>query len=149
MKKNLTKWMIALACVFSISITAFADKDKPVSVSQLPAKAQQILKKNFSNYKVALAKVETEFFDKTYDVIFTNGDKLEFDKNGNWQEISCERTAVPNALVPASIRQYVNSTYPGAKILKIEIDRNEYEVKLNNRLEITFNSSFQVIDIDD
>ena len=27
-----------------------------------------------------MAKMETDWFDKSYDVIFTNGDKLEFDK---------------------------------------------------------------------
>lgn len=149
MKKKLTKWMIALVCVFSVSVAAFADRDKPVNVSQLPAKAQQVLKKSFPKHKVALAKMESEIFDKKYDVIFTNGDKIEFDKNGNWLEISCERTAVPSSLVPAAISKYVSGSYPGTKILKIELDRSEYEVKLNNRLEVTFNSSFQVIDIDD
>lgn len=149
MKTKMTKWLIALMCVFCVSTTALADKDKPITVSQLPTKAQQVVKKYFSNHKVALAKVESDFFDKTYDVIFTNGDKLEFDKNGNWTEVSCKSSAVPAAMVPAAIKTYVRKNYPHIQILEIEVDRKEYDVKLSNRLEITFNSRFQVIDIDD
>lgn len=149
MKTNLTKWMIALFCLFCVSTTVMADRDTPITVGQLPTKAQQILKKNFSAHKVALAKMESEFFDKSYDVIFTNGDRLEFDKNGNWKEVECKSSAVPAALIPSAIREYVKTNYPDAKIVKIELDRKEFEVKLSNRLEITFNSKFQVIDIDD
>ena len=64
-------------------------------------------------------------------------------------EIDCKMSSVPAALIPAKIKQYVKSTYPGAKIIQIEVDASEYEVKLSNRLEVTFNKSFQVIDIDD
>ena len=35
-----------------------------------------------------------------------------------------------------------------ARILEIEFDHNEYEIKLSNRWEITFDSQMRVIDID-
>lgn len=81
--------------------------------------------------------------------MFNNGEKIEFDRKGNWTEIDCKMSAVPAKLVPASIARYVKSTYPGTKILKIEKDDYDYEVQLSNRLEIKFNKNFQVIDIDD
>lgn len=142
------KWMIALLCVFGIQVAAVADTDKPISVNQLPATAQQLITKNFSGKKVALAKMETGFFDRSYDVIFTNGDKVEFDKAGNWTEITCKHSAVPAALVPAAISKYVQAHYPGTKIIQIEKDRKEYDVELSSGLEITFNAKFQVTDID-
>ena len=88
-------------------------------------------------------------FEKPYGVVFNNGEKVEFDRRGNWTEINCKMSSVPAALVPAKITQYVKSTYPGTKILEIEKDDNQYEVKLSNRLEVTFNRNFQVVDIDD
>lgn len=147
--KSLKIWMVALLGILFVGTTAFADNEKPVSVNNLPALARQVITRNFAGKKVAFAKVESGVINKNYDVIFTNGDKVEFDKKGAWTEIDCEHTSVPAALVPSAIRNYVNSNYSGNIILKIERNSREYEVKLSNGLEIKFNSKFQVTDIDD
>lgn len=149
MKRIIQSAVVALVCLVAFSVSALADNDKPINVNQLPATAQQIIKKHFSAKKVALAKVESGLFEKSYDVVFNNGEKVEFDRNGNWTEINCNMSSVPAGLVPAKITSYVKSTYPGTKILQIEKDDNRYEVKLSNRLEVTFNKNFQVVDIDD
>lgn len=149
MKKSLKIWMVMLLGILLVGTSAFADNDKPVSVSKLPAVARQVISKHFATRKVALAKVESGFIDKNYDVIFTNGDKLEFDKKGAWTEINCKRSGVPSALVPAAIKTYVNANYAGQKIVKLERDSRKYDVELSNGLEITFNNKFQVTDIDD
>ena len=39
--------------------------------------------------------------------------------------------------------------YPGVVIKEYDVDRNSHEVKLSNRLEIKFNRTFQVVEIDD
>ena len=77
------------------------------------------------------------------------GERGRVRRRGNWTEINCKMSSVPAALVPAKITQYVKSPYPGTKILEIEKADNQYEVKLSNRLEVTFNRNFQVVDIDD
>lgn len=148
MKRIIQATVVALVCLVTFQVSAVAGNDKPISVTQLPATAQQVLKKYFGNKKVALAKQETGLFEKAYDVVFNNGEKIEFDRKGNWTEIDCKLSSVPKGLVPAKIAQYVKSTYPGMKILQMEKDDNQYEVKLSNRLEITFNKNFQVVDID-
>ncbi|MCZ2607976.1 PepSY-like domain-containing protein, partial [Bacteroides fragilis] len=38
--------------------------------------------------------------------------------------------------------------YPDAKVLKIERDKTDYEVKLSNGWELKFDSKFNLIDID-
>lgn len=148
MKTNLKIWMIAFIGVLLMGTTAFADNDKPITVNNLPALAKQLLNRNFSNKKVALAQMEGNVINKTYDVIFTNGDKVEFDKRGNWTEIDCKRSAVPSALVPSAIKTYVQRNYSGSRIVKIERDSREYDVKLSNGIELTFNNKFQLTDID-
>lgn len=148
MKTFIKKSIMALICLVAFQTTAMADNDKPISVAQLPATAQQVINTLFSGKKVALAKVESGLLDKSYDVIFTTGEKIEFDRNGNWTEIDCKRSTVPAKLVPSQITGYVNSNYSGNKILKIEKDRNEYEINLSNGVEIKFNKNFMVIDID-
>lgn len=148
MKTIIKKTLMALVCLVAFQTAAMADNDKPVNVNQLPATAQQVIKGSFAGKKVALAKVESGLIDKSYDVIFTTGEKIEFDRSGNWTEIDCKRSEVPATLVPTQIKNYVNTNYSGNKILKIEKDRNEYEINLSNGVEVKFNKNFMVIDID-
>ncbi len=141
--------IMMLFCALFVQTAAFADLEKPVTLAQLPAAAQQTIKTHFADRQIALAKVEMEVFGKTYDVIFTNGEKIEFDSKGQWRDIECRQSRVPAALIPAAIANFVKKNYPQTTILKIERDRRSYEIELSNRLELKFNNSFQLIDIDD
>ena len=80
MKTFIKKSIMAIVCLVAFQTTAMADNDKPINVNQLPATAQQVIKGSFSGMKVALAKVESGLIDKSYDVIFTTGEKIEFDR---------------------------------------------------------------------
>lgn len=143
------KFTFALICALTLGITmAFAGNDKIITVSNLPETAQQFLKKNFKNAKIAIVKKENKLIKNDYEVTFANGNKIEFDSEGNWEEIDCKATAVPASAVPAKITQHVKANYPQAKILQIDKKRNGYEVKLSNRMELEFNKSFQLTDID-
>ena len=141
--------MKKLIFLFVCSIqVALADNDKPINFTQLPQAAQKFVKQHFPKAKIAFVKMETELFDKSYDVVFNNGDKLEFDKKGEWTEVNCKSTVVPAKVIPAPIKKYVETNYPEAKVLSIERDRYDYEVKLSNFWEIKFDMNFNVIDMD-
>lgn len=142
------KIFMLLVCIFALQTAVRADDDKPIQVKHLPERAQQFIKRHFADCKVAIAKMESSFFDKSYDIIFTNGNKVEFNKQGNWTEVDCKYGTVPAGIVPIAIRNYVSANYPEAKILKIERENREYEVKLSNRWELKFDSSFHLIDLD-
>lgn len=143
------KLTFILVCLFSVCFTTLrADNEKPIPVTQLPDAAQQFIKQHFADRKVALAKVETEFMSKSYEVIFSDGDQIEFDGKGNWKEIDCKFSSVPAAAIPSRIMEYVREHYPDATVLKIDKDRREYEVKLSNRVELSFDMKFNLTDID-
>lgn len=143
------KIFVLLVCLFALQTVVRADNDRPITVNQLPATAQQFIKKYFPNVNVAFAKMEKDFFQTSYEVLFANGNKLEFNGSGEWADLDCKYTAVPTELIPAQITEYIKMYYPGTSVLKMERDYSTYEVKLNNRLELTFNKQFQLIDIDD
>lgn len=143
------KLVLLLVCMFAMQTMVMADNDKPIQVNQLPAKAQTFIATHFKDHKVAMAKEESGVFYKSYDVVFTNGEEVEFDKAGEWKEVKCRQSEVPAAIVPEVIRNYVKTNYPNERILQIELDKKEYEIRLSNRLEITFDSQMRVIDIDD
>lgn len=147
MKRILETMLFALALLFASPASANTDGGKAISPGKLPQAALQTINTHLPGRKIVIAKVESELFSKSYTVIFTNGEKIEFDGRGRWTEVKCKRSAVPASLVPAQIAQYIRANYPDCRILEIERD-DEYEVKLSNHVEVTFNKKFEVIDID-
>lgn len=144
------KLMILSAILVTFGInTACADNDKPITVTQLPQTAQQFIKTHFPKEKVAFAKLERDFLETTYEVLFTNSTKVEFYKDGEWKEVDCKYSTVPAKIVPAQIAQYVTQNYPDAQVVQIDRDKRDYEVKLTNGWELTFDLNFNLIDIDD
>lgn len=142
------KLVLLFAIAFAFQTAVFADNDKPITIGQLPQPAQQFINKHFNGKSVAIAKIESGIIERSYDVIFTNGDKLEFDRKGNWTDIDCKYSEVPAAVVPAQITDYVKKNHAGVKIIKIEREKNRHDVDLSNGWELTFDKKFNVIDID-
>lgn len=142
------KLFFLLVCLFTLQTGVYADNDKPIQVTQMPSAAQQFIKQHFSGQKVAMAKMESDFFDKSYEVIFANGNKVDFDKKGNWKDVDCKFSSVPVAIIPTAILKYVKANYPDTHILKIDQDKKDFEVKLSNRIELKFDKRFNLIDID-
>ena len=138
-------FLLLMTMVMTMSLTMSADDDdRVITYDQLPQAAQTFLKANFAT-KVPLL-VTADWDD--YTIRYESGEKIEFDRSGDWKDIECYNSKVPAAAVPAQIASYIQQNYPGKSIIKIERHRSVYEVKLNNGLEVEFNRSFQVIDMD-
>lgn len=120
----------------------------PIQVSDLPQTAQDFITRHFEGKEIALIQIDREFLETKYDVIFANGDKLKFEKNGEWKEVDCKYSEVPAAIIPQQIKESINMKYPQAKVLEIDRDARGYDVKLDNRLELEYNNNFELVDID-
>lgn len=146
MKKLLL--LIASAILLS-TLPASAGDDRPIAYGDLPAAARELLAAHFDGLRVSRSSVERSLFDREYTVVFSDGSKIEFDKEGAWTKIECRRQAVPQALVPQAIRDAVAADFEGARIRSIERDRREYEVELENGLDLTFDRQFRLVEVDD
>ncbi len=142
------KLFLILVLLFALLGVVSAGNDIPVTMDQLPAGAQKFIKSYFPKSEVSFMKMEKDWLEKQYDVIFTNGDKLEFDNQGNWTEVDCKYTALPEGIVPKPILDYVAKNHPHTKIVQIERERKYYEIELTNGIELKFNSQFRAIEID-
>ena len=140
--------MFILACVLTFVTTAKADNYQPITRDQLPTKAQTFLTTYFPTAKTSLIRRDLDLTELSYDVIFTDGSKVEFDRKGHWTEVDCVSRPVPTGIVPETISKTIKAQYPDATVIKIERDLRDYEVKLSNRVELTFNKSMHLIDID-
>ena len=144
------KILLTLIAIFSIGIfVASADNDKIINKSQLPAQAQQFIDAHFAGINLTYAKEECNIFFNSYEVRLADGTKIEFSSKGNWEEVDCRFGEVPAAIIPQAIKDYIDKNFKGEKVLVIEKDRNDYEVKLSNRLELKFDKDFNIYDIDD
>ena len=139
------KVILLLAAMMLMGFNAKADHDQVITFDQMPELAQAFHKQYFAG-KVPL--VVTMDWDD-YTIRYESGEKVEFNKQGDWKEIDCRASMVPQELIPEQIKTSIANSFPGAIILKIDRNRRGYEVKLNNGLEVEFSPDFQVIDIDD
>lgn len=142
--KNL-KFIALLAIVLTFSFNVKADNDQVITFDQLPASAQALHKQYFGDKVPLVITMDCD----DYTIIYQSGEKVEFNKQGEWKDVNCRVSAVPAALIPEQIKTHVKATFPGTTIIDIDRGLRGYEVKLNNGLEIEYNSTFQVIDIDD
>lgn len=142
MKKKI---VMMLAFVLTMCMPMKADNDRVITFDQLPVQAQTLLKQHFADKVIMIVTVDYD----DYTVMYQSGEKVEFDKRGNWKDFNCKTSAVPTALIPVQIKAHVNATFPGTTIIKLDRDRRGYDVKLNNGLELEYNKNFQVVEIDD
>lgn len=136
-----------------VSIAAFVSvagaEDKPVTFNQLPEGARTFLDTNYQKVKLVLATKDDDFIRPEFNVVLENGVAIQFDNDGRLEKIASRSGDIPAAVIPKQITDIVKSHYPNAYIVEYEVDRKTYEVKLSNRIEITFDSSFRMIEIDD
>lgn len=145
------KVLFALVCMFALfATTVKADNERALPLNKFPQTAQQFIKQHFGGQKVVISKVETDFLEKVYNVVFDNGYSVEFYRNGDWKEIECKFGEVPAAAVPSFIQKYVKENYPDAKIWKLELDKSdkEYDVQLSTRWELKFDLKGNLIDLE-
>lgn len=141
--------ILAAAALLAASAPAMAGNDRPINVTELPATSQQFLKTYFQGVEVSFAQLDEEMFDKDYKVVFVDGSKVEFDKQGQWKEVDCQYGEVPSGVVPQQIRDYVAKHFAGRKITKIDRDKRDYEVELDNGLDLKFDLKFRLVKMDD
>ena len=85
----------------------------------------------------------------SYDVILTDGTNVEFNHKGEWKEIKRHGLPIPPAIIPEVIQDLIKKNYSSNKVVKIEKEIRDYEIKLDNGLEMTFDLKGNLIDIDD
>lgn len=134
------KKLIAFIAVIMLTVGATYARDKYYhNADPLPAAAKSMLSKYFSGLKVSQVKEDAGLLGvEDYEVILNNGTKIEFNKDGSWKEVNGGINAIPKALLLKSINTFISKNYAGNKIVKIQKERNKYEVELNNGMELDF-----------
>lgn len=139
--------MLTLAGLVCWAAT-WAGNDKTIAFAELPEKARTVVSRYFDAKQVAAVKQDREWFGTTYEVKFYDGTEIEFLGNGEWKEIDCSPRAVPAGLIPVEIVRVVQERYPGRTIVKIDRDRRDWEVELDDDTDLKFDLKYDLIDVD-
>ncbi len=132
MKKKIMAMVVALAAA---AVPALAGT--PVSTSELPQAVLTFLAKHFPNDPVRKAEKDQGRRGLEYEVDLTSGAEADFRADGTWKKVEAARgKAVPAAIVPAAIADFVKNSFPGTAIKEISRRRGGYEVELDNGTEL-------------
>jgi uncharacterized protein YuzE len=146
--KSLLNIVVAFAVLF-IAAPLVSCQDKIITVKELPTVAQTFISEYFPDVAVSFAKKDRELMKTTYEVTLQDGTEIDFNSKGEWDKVECKRAAVPSELVPANIAEYVETSFPGQVIVKIDKEPYGIEIELGNDLELKFDKNGKLINIDD
>ena len=146
------KLILFAAFVFCGLAPAHADgHEEPIPFERLPQAAQTFLKTHFDTLTVAYIVADHKIMAVEYEVTYTDRTEVDFRSDGSWESVERKYDAVPAAIVPKQISDFVaaNELFSRQFIRKIERDPYTWEIELSGGMEIKFDRKFNVIGYDD
>lgn len=140
---GMKKWIFILISLFVVQGVLSIKDRAALTVNDLSPKTRLFIEQHFPYTEVFHVHSKRNFWDRIYNVVFTNGDRLEFNKAGSWAEITSKEGALSKSVIPHAIQYYVAGNYPGNEIVELKWDKRFYKIELANGLELTFNKAFQ------
>ena len=113
------------------------DTERFIGIADLPEKAATFIQNNFPSADVISVVKDYDDLSYTYDVVLSDGTRIEFKRSGEWKDVDARTSKVPDAIVPADILNYVQTNYEGNYIVDISRDIR-YDVELDNKRELVF-----------
>ncbi|SDF26171.1 PepSY-like domain-containing protein [Epilithonimonas hungarica] len=114
---------------------------------EMPATIKSFLAKYYPKATVVKYEAKSTVVGKKYEVKLNNGAEIDFDKNGNWEEIS-DKQGIVSALIPAKIKAYLDQHYKGIKVESIDKERNKIKVDLQNDIDLEFDKNGKFLRVD-
>lgn len=134
------KIILSVMMTVLMATSAMAD-DRVVSADTLPQSSKSFIAANFDG--VTVTYVEKDF--DSYDVQLSNGIEIDFKRNGEWESVESIQTPVPTSILPVPVVTSVTKAHPQATIMKVEKERGNFEIKLNNMMELVISPSGKII----
>ena len=125
------------------------DIHRIITFEELPVKAQEFVITYFPEQNIRFVRMEIEVTKTEYTVRFDNGMEIEFNGNGDWDEVESHSECLPSGFLPESILNYLSRHHPNACLHEIARSRHKFEIELANGLELIFNKNGEFLRYDD
>jgi len=147
--------IVILAFVW-VSCTKYEDKsskkhksEQLISYEELHSEARAFIKDHFSNYTIDKIRVKPHDSKEYYKVYFSGCSlKIEFNRNGEWQEVDGKHSPIPTSFILTEILNYITSNYPNVAIESIDKKWNGFKVELLNDVELRFDTTGKFLGVD-
>ena len=128
--------------------------DEYISESEIPQNIRAFIAENFPGVEIEEAEIES---NGNYEIELENDVELIFSSSGQFLGIAEDENEDENddeeidpADLPQNILDYINENYPENTIIEAEIEEDgDYEVTLNNGVELEFDSEGNFLKAED
>ena len=146
------KKVMFFAIVFGVStMLVSCEKEKVISETNLPALSQEFIQTHFPGVTVTRVVKDTEVSGIDYTVYLANGFDIDFEGNGNWDDVDGHTNPVPQSilnLLPSGIVAYVSANLSNRQIVEVNRESYGYEIGLTGDIDLRFNSQGDFIGYD-
>ena len=146
MKRFISISVFAIAAILSFS-SCDKEDDVAISPSAMTNEVHAFLKSHFQGIEIQHVIRDRERRSFDYELILSDGTRIEIHQNGEWIEVENYQKGVPSSIVPNKIIEYVDLNYPNILIVGIERDR-QIDVKLKNGVEMEFSLDGEFLRMD-
>uniref|UniRef100_UPI003F4BF2CC PepSY-like domain-containing protein n=1 Tax=Brachyspira catarrhinii TaxID=2528966 RepID=UPI003F4BF2CC len=135
------KQIILVASIMILSVVSAFAADIAIQANQLPKNAQDFVKTNFPNDKIVYAEQDRQ----SYKVELASGVEIDFDKQGNWTDVSGNNQPINTKFIPSNIIKTVEAKYPQVPVLEISKEYLSYKLKLGNNREVYVDNNGKIV----
>ena len=120
-----------LSIVFAlVAVACHSSDEKEIGYTELPVQAQQFVKQYFPSATYSRVEKEKDNGKWEYEVMLSDGSKLDFDNKGEWKSVDCKFSALPSGIIPDVIAADIAKRYPSQQPYKIEKEIGGYEIDI-------------------
>ena len=142
----ITAFFAMLLVVFTVSCSS---EDKEFDNVVLPIPAQLFVKQYFADATYSRVEKEKDDGFWEYEVLLSDGSKVEFNEKGEWTSVECKYSEIPVGIIPTVIAEDIAKRYPDLKPYKIEKEVGGYEIDIPDYdLYYRYNGMFIRAEID-
>ena len=142
----ITAFFAMLLVVFSVSCSS---EEKEFDYAALPMSAQLFVKQYFADASCSRVEKEKDNGFWEYEVLLSDGSKVEFNEKGEWTSVECKYSVLPIGIIPFVIAEDIAKKYPDLKPYKIEKEVGGYEIDIPGYdLYYNYNGMFIRAEID-
>lgn len=136
----------------TLLINAFAlhakDAHRIITFEDLPIKAQEFVTTYFSVQTIRFVRMEIDVTKTEYTVRFENGMEIEFNSNGDWEEVESHSECLPTGYLKKEILDFLNQNHPNTCLHEVARGKHKIEVELANGIELIFNKNGEFLRYD-
>lgn len=123
----ITAFFAMLLVVFSVSCSS---EEKEFDYAALPMSAQLFVKQYFADASCSRVEKEKDNGFWEYEVLLSDGSKVEFNEKGEWTSVECKYSEMPVGIIPTVIAEDIAKRHPDLKPYKIEKEVGGYEIDI-------------------